>query len=67
MDIERLQEEELKPARELVKAQRYTESQWAEIEEAARIAGMVPGKFVRACVLTQAREILAKKRPGKVR
>ncbi|MHB8978781.1 MAG: hypothetical protein ACYDAI_19225 [Trichloromonadaceae bacterium] len=67
MDIERLQEEELKPVRELVRAQRYTEGQWAEIEEAARLAGMVPGKFIRACVLTQVREILSKKRPGKVR
>lgn len=52
------QVEEPKPTRELIRSQRYTEAQWSEIEKAAKKAGMLPGRFVRACVLSQVREIL---------
>jgi len=62
MQIKDLKDLEEKPLRELVKGQRYTEDQWAEIEAAAKKAGMAPGKFVRACALTQAREINSKRK-----
>ncbi len=68
MDIKSLEEAEAKPVRDVVRSQRFTQAQWSEIEAAAKIAGMSISRFIRACALTQAREILEqKKRPGKVR
>lgn len=59
-NLKRLQEADQKDLREIVRAVRWTKEQWAEVESAAKKAGMQPSRFIRACTLSQAREITKK-------
>ena len=44
--------------KDLIRSQRFTVDQWNCVEKAAKVAGMSPGRFARACILTQANAIL---------
>jgi len=65
MNIKDLEEVEPKPTRDVVRSQRFTQEQWREIEEAAALAGMSASRFIRACAVSQAREINSKKKGKK--
>jgi hypothetical protein len=66
MDIEEIQASNPDPCDQMVKEQLYSEDEWNEILRAASLAGMKPDSYVRACVLTQTREINQRTRHLKV-
>lgn len=53
----------LEHGRTVYKPVRWTEEQWAEVDQAAQVAGMTPSALIRAAVLSQVRAMLATK-PG---